>query len=260
MKERKRQGAFFDLDGTWFRRQTTDYWFNAAARAGFVSADTTTELKRLTDLYHNRKIPYEVLNTFIVESVMKGEHLVGMGVDQVDRIAFGVVEKFGGHVHDFTERLSIVAAKCDATRVIITGSLHNVAEAFARSRGIEIVRATRYPSEQRVFCQGSLEEWVTRKGCAVKEIALQHDLDLDRSIAIGDTMSDASMLECVGHPICFNPTKELMDVAKRLANQWPCVFEKKSHFVVFRPNQSGELHEISLAEILPANFLHHLNE
>lgn len=58
-----------------------------------------------------------------------------------------------------------------------------------------------------------------RKAAAVRELAANTGLDLDRSFAYGDSLNDAPMLSEVGHPCAINPDRRLRKLAKQKG--WP---------------------------------------
>ncbi len=60
------------------------------------------------------------------------------------------------------------------------------------------------------------------KGQAVRDYALRHGIDLTKSFAYGDSVSDAKMLSQVGHPVAVNPDRRLLRLAQR--NGWRIVW------------------------------------
>src|SRR5690606_5859495 len=59
-------------------------------------------------------------------------------------------------------------------------------------------------------------------------------IDLKKSIAIGDSWGDISMLNIVGFPIAFNPSNDLAKVAKK--NNWKIIVERKD--VIYEVRES----------------------
>ncbi len=56
------------------------------------------------------------------------------------------------------------------------------------------------------------------KARAIRRIAAELDLDLQRCFAYGDSSSDKWMLEAVGKPAAVNPSNDLARIARR--NDW----------------------------------------
>lgn len=80
------------------------------------------------------------------------------------------------------------------------------ADGYAASRA-EVVDG-RYTGRLLRFCQGH------EKVRAINELAARHRLDLRRSTAYGDSISDAPMLAAVGTGVCVNPDRRLRGLAR----------------------------------------------
>ena len=114
--------------------------------------------------------------------------------------------------------------------VIVSGTLQLLAERAAY--GLEAELAERGLATKIRVCATRLEEsagsWTGRvvgeamfgeaKGRAVRRIAAELDLDLQRCFAYGDSSSDKWMLEAVGKPAAVNPSNDLARIARR--NDW----------------------------------------
>ncbi len=57
------------------------------------------------------------------------------------------------------------------------------------------------------------------KARAIRAVSAEHDLDLARSFAYGDAITDLPMLDAVGHPVAVNPSLRLERVAQ--LRGWP---------------------------------------
>ena len=113
---------------------------------------------------------------------------------------------------------------------IVSGTLEMLAERAARLLEAELL-GHGLTSKIRV-CATRLEEinerWTGRivgeamfgeaKARAVRRIAAEADLDLQRCFAYGDSASDRWMLEAVGKPAAVNPSNDLARIARR--NDW----------------------------------------
>jgi HAD superfamily phosphoserine phosphatase-like hydrolase len=114
--------------------------------------------------------------------------------------------------------------------VIVSGTLETLAERAARSLEAALLGQA-LTSKIRV-CATRLEEknerWTGRivgeamfgeaKARALRRIAAEADLDLQRCFAYGDSASDRWMLEAVGKPAAVNPSNDLAPIARR--NDW----------------------------------------
>jgi hypothetical protein len=63
------------------------------------------------------------------------------------------------------------------------------------------------------------------KADAIRELAVERDIDLDASYAYSDSVTDLPMMELVGHPVAVNPDRPLLRIANE--REWEVVrFEK----------------------------------
>jgi HAD superfamily hydrolase (TIGR01490 family) len=111
--------------------------------------------------------------------------------------------------------------------VIVSGTLEMLAWRAARLLEAELLGAG-LTGKIRV-CATRLEEkkerWTGRivgeamfgeaKARAIRRIAAEADLDLQRCFAYGDSSSDQWMLEAVGKPAAINPSNDLARIARR---------------------------------------------
>ncbi len=133
-------------------------------------------------------------------------------------------------VRRLTDRLFPKARECVEEHrrlgrrvILVTGGLDAVMRPFAEHIGAADVLATRLAERDGVFT-GAIDGPPIadeRKAELVRAYAAEHGIDLAASFAYGDSVGDAAMLECVGHPVAVNAGRRL----RRLAAQrhWPVV-------------------------------------
>jgi HAD superfamily phosphoserine phosphatase-like hydrolase len=111
--------------------------------------------------------------------------------------------------------------------VLISGTLAPLARAFARQIGLEVgIRAAELETDLRmggedretnftVWTGQLAAEWPNAhtKAKIVRRIAIEHQLDLARSFAYGNSASDAPMLASVGFACAVNPSLQLRRLA-----------------------------------------------
>jgi HAD superfamily hydrolase (TIGR01490 family) len=114
--------------------------------------------------------------------------------------------------------------------VIVSGTLEFLAERAARA--LEAALGARGLACTIHVCATRVEEnderWTGRivgeamfgeaKARAIRRIAAEEDLDLQRCFAYGDSTNDRWMLESVGKPTAVNPSNDLGRIARR--NDW----------------------------------------
>jgi fatty acyl-CoA reductase len=115
--------------------------------------------------------------------------------------------------------------------VLVTGTLAPLARNFALQAVVKL--AARGITASIGACATELEEldgrWTSRivrepmfgeaKARAVARVAREQGLDLTRSYAYGDSISDRWMLEAVGRPAAVNPSADLERIAR--SKDWP---------------------------------------
>jgi HAD superfamily hydrolase (TIGR01490 family) len=117
----------------------------------------------------------------------------------------------------YQEALDLMALHRSQSRriYIVSSSPEEIVRPLARHFGVSGVIATRarivdgtYTGELEFYCYGE------QKAEAIRELAGRAGIDLQRSYAYSDSLTDMSMLETVGNPVAVNPDKELRKVAE----------------------------------------------
>jgi len=105
--------------------------------------------------------------------------------------------------------------------VLLTGSLIFLLKPLKELSGADWLIATelvenggRFTGEIR-----GLHPRGKNKAILVEELARRHNLDLARSFAYGDHLTDLPLLELVGHPVAVNPGRRLRQLARQ--RRWP---------------------------------------
>ncbi|MBU0540216.1 MAG: HAD-IB family hydrolase [Patescibacteria group bacterium] len=241
--------VFFDIDGTWLRWQLFDEWIQKCVELGILPAIVLAMAEKERRAYKLREAPFVDFMNALVDAYCGDRRLAGMRVSDARFAAKAVMEEKGRMVHVFTSRLARAAEDCGKERVIISGSPREAVAAFAEYFGIKLFLGTEHSYEKGVFTGKEHLVWANQKGKAIKKLAAENELDLSRSVGIGDSASDAEMLKLMQYPICFNPEQGLLAQAR--ASRWPVVWEKKDVFTFYRSDAEGKLHEVSISDILP---------
>jgi HAD superfamily hydrolase (TIGR01490 family) len=101
--------------------------------------------------------------------------------------------------------------------VLITGGLDVVMQPLAEYLHADDLIAT-HLTERDGIPTGTIDGPSIadeQKAIHVHAIAERHGIDLSQSFAYGNSLGDARMLECVGHPVAFNPDGRLRRLAGR---------------------------------------------
>ena len=123
----------------------------------------------------------------------------------------------------YAEALDLVEAHHRAGHdvVIVSASVIEVVEPIATLIGADRAVATRLETDAEGRFTGRVERSLLHgaKVEALEEDTAEHGIDLARSWAYSDSISDRPMLEAVGHPVAVNPDRELRRLAEQL--DWP---------------------------------------
>jgi HAD superfamily hydrolase (TIGR01490 family) len=100
--------------------------------------------------------------------------------------------------------------------VIISSSPIETVEPLGEYLGVDAVIATRARLDADGRYTGDLEFYAygPHKADAIREMAVTEGIDLVRSYAYSDSITDLPMLELVGNPVVVNPDRDLLRVAR----------------------------------------------
>jgi HAD superfamily hydrolase (TIGR01490 family) len=130
----------------------------------------------------------------------------------------------------YPQMLDEVRAHQDAGRptFIVSAASHPLVELIARVLVMDGGIGTRYEVAPDGTLTGNVDGPFTYgkgKVRAMRDVAAQHDIDLEASWAYSDSASDLPMLRAVGNAVVVNPDPELTEIAK--AEGWRVMrFEK----------------------------------
>jgi HAD superfamily hydrolase (TIGR01490 family) len=218
MKKEGQAAAFYDLEGTlvstnlvhtlgFYARRQQGIWQTVKK-----SAATLAKLPMfgVTDLYSRN-----VFNEFFFQSY-KGE--------STDRLRFFAEELFEDvlkpAIYAGTAELIAQGKKIGHRQVVLTGALDFTIEKLMDHLGIDDYVANRlefvngYATGRvlpPVMASATKAKWI-------REYAERENINLSKSYAYSDSISDLPMLSIVGHPVAVNPDFRLKQTA--LQHDW----------------------------------------
>jgi len=212
------EAAFFDLDKTVIAKASMVAFGRPLYRAGLVSRWLV--LRALWgQLVYLQLGADEQRMVRMRESVLR----LTKGWDQAkvsEVVREALEEVIEPIVYD--EAIELIRAHREAGRrvFIVSASPVEVVAPLARYLGVDDAIATRARLDEQGRYTGDVEfySYGPQKVDAMEELAAAHGLDLGRSYAYSDSITDLPMLEAVGHPVAVNPDRDLLRVA--LARDW----------------------------------------
>lgn len=217
--------AVFDIDGTLVRWQLFHTIVDQLARQNSIDLD---EHARMTDLFTMWKKRagsdsfriYEEATLHTWYALLKN-----LSYDEYLKAVDIVFETHKDNVYTYTRDL-IKSLKSHGYLVIaISGSHQEIVDKIAEYYHFDFAVGSVYSTKKGSFTGDEVTP-VTDKGIVLKKIIAEHDLSLKDSIAVGDTASDAKMLQLVEKPVAFNPNESLLEIAR--SNNWKIVVERKN--------------------------------
>jgi HAD superfamily hydrolase (TIGR01490 family) len=208
------EAAFFDLDKTIVSRSSSLALSRPLYRAGMVSRS-----QLLRGAYAQLVFMLVGADEEKMERLKEGmlQLIKGWQRDEVERLVDDVLlQVIDPYVYQ--EALDLMALhRSEGRRIyIVSSSPEEIVRPLARHFGVSGVIATRaeigedgrYTGELAFYSYGE------GKAQAIAELADRAGLDLSRSYAYSDSITDLPMLEVVGNPVAVNPDRELRAAAE----------------------------------------------
>jgi HAD superfamily hydrolase (TIGR01490 family) len=219
-----RSAAFFDLDKTIIARSSTLAFSKPFQAGGLISRRAVLRSAYAQFVYlvggadHDQM---EKMRAFMSQLV------AGWDVATVREIVADTLHNVVDPLV-YDEAVSLIEEHKLAGRdvVIVSTSGTEVVEPIGAMLGADIVVASRLEELDGRYT-GNIDyyAYAEEKARAIVELAGERGYDLERCYAYSDSITDAPMLEVVGHAHAVNPDKELRRLAT--VNNWPIlVFTK----------------------------------
>jgi HAD superfamily hydrolase (TIGR01490 family) len=217
--------AVFDIDGTLIRWQLFHAIVHRLGKYGHIPADSHQRVRRARAAWKVRTTN-EGFTAY--EKVLVQEYLAairGVRPAEYATIMQDVFDEYKDQTFTFTRDL-IQRLKDDGyILAAISGSQHEIIKKLAAHHGFDVAVGAIFEQINGQF-SGRVDTPVFDKAKVLRRLVKEHNLSLEDSYGVGDSMSDASMLELVKRPIAFNPDKKFFAVARERG--WKVVVERKN--------------------------------
>jgi HAD superfamily hydrolase (TIGR01490 family) len=223
--------AVFDLDGTLIRWQLYHAEVDKLAKAGHLGPDAREKLHEARMRWKRREPAYSFRDYEVALIETYENSVQSINPAAFDEVMISVIDEYKDQVYTYTRDLAARLKSEGYTLLAISGSHEELVAAVAQHYDFDDWIGTRYKRKSGAFTG---EKYVAShdKQAALQSLITKHGLGLTDSYAVGDSKSDAPMLEMVDHPIAFNPDQALKDI----------VATNGSDIVVERKNVVYELH------------------
>jgi HAD superfamily hydrolase (TIGR01490 family) len=208
------EAAFFDLDKTVIAKSSVMAFGGPFYREGLISKRTVVR-----GLY--AQVVYMLLGADDDKMERMREAMLtltrGWDQDHVKRIVRETLEEVLSPII-YAEALELIDDHRAHGRktVIISSSPIETVEPLGEYLGVDAVIATRAGIDASGRYTGDLEFYAygPHKADAIREMAVTEGIDLARSYAYSDSITDLPMLELVGNPVVVNADRDLLRVAR----------------------------------------------
>jgi HAD superfamily hydrolase (TIGR01490 family) len=221
----QRPVAAFDIDGTVFRSSLLFELVEALVERGIFPEEARTSYQDAHALWLDRKGEY---GPFIKKAVLAfAKYAKGAEYGPVADVAGEIIEAKRGRTYQYTRDLIRELKARGYFLLAISHSPKFIVDGFAYELGFDKSYGTFYETGASNRFLGTVadEHVIMNKSAILRRAVEKENLTLKDSYAVGDTESDASMLEQVAHPIAFNPNAALYRQAKQRG--WEIVVERK---------------------------------
>lgn len=237
----------FDVDGTVFKSALIEKIIQSSIEHKLFKAAAFNAVyeKRQRWQADNNEAVYQaylkhLVTTFVIE-------ITGIEVERFQKVAATMVAE--QQVRRFKFPQLLIAAKRNSHFLLaISGSPTLLVEPFLEDLAPDAIYGSTYIHKDGVFTGEAYS--VGDKGHIVQKLAAEGAILLNHeSIAVGDTMSDAPLLETVGQPIAFNASRTLTNLAKQA--RWARINEIKDQITALDYNkEAGVYHETDVEAII----------
>lgn len=226
--------AFFDIDGTVFRSSLLIELVEQLVEEEVFPPEAALQYEAELQSWREREGSYEEYINAVVAVFM--QYIKGVHYAKFMEIGRHVVQEQSKYVYRYTRDLIHDLKKQGYYIVAISQSPKAVLDEFCEQYGFDKVYGRIYEIGPQDCFTGVVidEHLIKHKASIVKRVFDRNPgLSTERSIAVGDTEGDISLLETVVEPICFNPNNALYMYAKRM--NWKVVVERKD--VIYHLNK-----------------------
>lgn len=223
--ESKRPVAVFDIDGTVFRSSLLIELIEELIHRKILPESARDVYADAREDWLNRNGEYEAFIRKVVQAFAR--NIKGVPYGDVADVAGEIIESRKGRVYRYTRDLIKELYQKDYFLLAISHSPKFIVDGFAYELGFHKSYGTFYETGAANRFTGEIEDEhiIMNKSAILARAVEKENLTLHRSVGVGDTESDISMLAMVERPIAFNPNRILYRHAQK--NSWEVVVERK---------------------------------
>lgn len=227
--------VFFDIDGTVSRNDCLELLMLEIAKKDLLACTKEEIFEKTRELWKSRELDFDNYLKIVIALIPS---LKFFSYDILKKIAHDAIQSHGSYYYLFSWMLLLKLKILGYHLIAVSGAPEFMIQMYLNRVGIfpSEINGSKYLFENNVFTGEVDISILKNKGDFIVN-KYQNLYDLKRCIALGDTVSDASMFQKVGHSIAINPSRSLATLAKQ--NRWPIVLERKDLILFFPDGQVG---------------------
>jgi HAD superfamily hydrolase (TIGR01490 family) len=202
--------AFFDLDNTMVKGASIFHFAKGMYRRGFFDARTIVKALWF-QTYFRAAGKEKAAHVADARETMLG-FIKGHTVAEIAQVGEEVYEEFvSQRVWPGTRAIAQLHLDAGQQVWLVTAAPVEMAGIIASRLGLTGALGTTAEHESGVYTGRLVGDMLhgPAKADAIRDLALEHGLDLARSFAYSDSANDLPMLSLVGHPCAINPDRRL---------------------------------------------------
>jgi HAD superfamily hydrolase (TIGR01490 family) len=220
----KKKLAVFDIDGTIFRKNLAFELIDELAWMKVFDRSVRNELTKLYSNWLDHEGTYEEYRKELVK--LYCQNIKGRSQTEVLEASKIVVPFYKNRTYVFANDLIKKFREGKYCIIAVSGSPVEIVEEYNKYLKFDAVFGSIYEMDEKgIYTGGTIFEPTKDKGQVVRQYIAENGLTLEGSYGVGDTESDAPVLEIVENPIAFNPNYNLKKIAEE--KNWRIVVEKK---------------------------------
>lgn len=221
----KNKIAIFDIDGTIFRK---NLHFELINELVWLKVFPFQARKTLTESYTNwleHQGTYEEYRFALVR--LYSEYIKGCSMEMVKQASKNVIDFHKRRTYIFAEAIIERLRDEEYYILAISGSPQEIVEEYNNEYlKFDQVFGSVYETDvDGIYTGAATFEPSKDKSLTARQVIAEQRLGFKDSYAVGDTESDARILEIVDHAIAFNPNRNLKEIADKAG--WQVIVEKK---------------------------------
>lgn len=222
--------AVFDIDGTLIRWQLYHAIVHTLGKRGYILRPEHEKILQARLDWKNRRTDegFHDYEAVLVDVYLKA--LPHIRPEDYLAVAQEVFEEYKDQIFTYTRDLIAELKAKDYLLFAISGSQAEVIHLIASYYGFDDAIGCELEQKDDAFT-GQFTTPIFDKKKALETLVQKHGATYEESYAVGDSPSDAPMLEAVEHPIAFNPDLRLHTIARD--RDWPIVVERKNVIYTF---------------------------